>query len=141
MLVRLADWCYRRRRAVIALWIAALVGSFALSSAFGGEFRQDYLQPGSESQAASKTLEERFPQQSGDTVQIVLHADDGVGSPGVGDRQGAVQHPFPAELHPFLGAAADSRHDSLLRPLALSYLVLYSPRTKYEGDRHSDPPP
>ena len=53
MLVRLADWCYRRRRAVVALWIAALVGSFALSSAFGGEFRQDYLQPGSESQAAS----------------------------------------------------------------------------------------
>ena len=29
MLVRLADWCYRRRRVVVALWIAALVGSFA----------------------------------------------------------------------------------------------------------------
>ena len=56
MLVRLADWCYRQRRLVVVLWIAALVGAFALAGAFGGEFKQDYLQPGSESQAAADTL-------------------------------------------------------------------------------------
>ena len=61
MLVRLADWCYRRRRLVVVLWIAALVGAFALAGAFGGEFRQDYLQPGSESQAASDTLQDQVP--------------------------------------------------------------------------------
>jgi RND superfamily putative drug exporter len=53
MLVKLADWCYRRRRLVVALWIVALLGSFAVASAFGGEFRQNYLQPGSESKAGS----------------------------------------------------------------------------------------
>ena len=65
MLVRLADWCYRARRLVVVLWIAALVGAFALAGAFGGEFRQDYLQPGSESKAASDTLQDRFPQRAG----------------------------------------------------------------------------
>jgi putative drug exporter of the RND superfamily len=81
MLVQLADWCYRRRRVVVALWIAALVGSFALAGAFGGEFRQNYLQPGSESKAASDTLTKNFPQRSGDTVQVVVHAATGVTTP------------------------------------------------------------
>jgi RND superfamily putative drug exporter len=85
MLVRLADWCYRRRRLVLVLWVAALLGSFGLASVWGGDFRQDYLQPGSESKAASDTLADRFPQQSGDTV-IVLHADAGVASPDVRAR-------------------------------------------------------
>ena len=86
MLVRLADWCYRRRRLVVVLWIAALVGSFALAGAFGGEFRQNYLQPGSESKAASETLDQRFPERSGDTVQIVVHSASGVTAPGVQAR-------------------------------------------------------
>jgi RND superfamily putative drug exporter len=80
MLVSLADFCYRRRRLVVVLWIAALMGSFALAGAFGGEYKQDYLQPGSESKAAADTLADRFPQQAGDTVQIVVHADEGVSS-------------------------------------------------------------
>jgi RND superfamily putative drug exporter len=83
MLVRVADWCYRRRWLVLALWVAALVGSFALSAAFGGEFRQNYLQPGSESKAASDTLTKSFPQRAGDTVQIVVHSASGVTTPAV----------------------------------------------------------
>jgi putative drug exporter of the RND superfamily len=90
MLVRVADWCYRRRRLVVVMWIAALMGSFALAGAFGGEFRQDYLQPGSESKAASDTLKERFPQRSGDTVQIVVHSEAGVSSPGVRAQAGKI---------------------------------------------------
>jgi putative drug exporter of the RND superfamily len=86
MLVRLADWCYNRRRLVVAVWIAALVGSFGLASAFGGEFRQDYLQPGSESKAAVDTLKENFPEESGDGIQIVVHAETGVSSPAVKAR-------------------------------------------------------
>jgi putative drug exporter of the RND superfamily len=80
MLVQLADWCYRQRRLVVVLWIAALAAGFALASSFGGETKQDYLQPGSESQAASRTLQAEFPQRSGDTVQVVLHSEDGFSS-------------------------------------------------------------
>jgi RND superfamily putative drug exporter len=86
MLVRLADWCYRKRRLVVVMWIAALLGAFALAGAFGGEFRQDYLQPGSESKAALDTLKDKFPQKSGDTVQIVVHSEAGVSSPAVKAR-------------------------------------------------------
>ena len=80
MLVRLADWCYRKRHAVVVLWIAALMSAVALAGAIGGEFRQDYLQPGSESQAASDTLETTFPQRAGDTVQIVMRSETGFSS-------------------------------------------------------------
>src|SRR3954449_11324674 len=77
MLVQLADWCYRQRRLVVVLWIAALAAGFALASSFGGETKQDYLQPGSESQAAAETLRAEFPQKAGDTVQGVLHSKNG----------------------------------------------------------------
>jgi RND superfamily putative drug exporter len=81
MLVRLADWCYRRRRIVVALWVVALVGSFALAGAFGGEYKQNYLQPGSDSKAAADTLTASFPQRAGDTVQVVVHSAAGVTTP------------------------------------------------------------
>jgi RND superfamily putative drug exporter len=83
MLVRIADWCYRVRRWVIAAWVTVLVGAFLLAGVFGGEFRQDYLQPGSESKAVSETLGATFPQRAGDTVQVVIHAPGGVSSPPV----------------------------------------------------------
>src|SRR3989337_1553911 len=86
MLVRLADGCFRHRRLVVIAWVAALVGAFALAGAFGGEFKQDYLQPGSESQRVSNTLEDRFPQKAGDTMQVVVHSDSGVTTPTLVDR-------------------------------------------------------
>ena len=83
MLVHLADWCYRQRRLVVVLWIAALAAAFALAGSFGGETKQDYFQPGSESQAAAETLQAQFPQKAGDTVQVVLHSEDGFSSAAV----------------------------------------------------------
>jgi putative drug exporter of the RND superfamily len=90
MLVQLADWCFRRRRIVVVTWLGALVVSFLLAAGLGGEFRQDYLQPGSESRAASQALDSSFPQRSGDTVQVVLHAEQGVSSSRVRDRAEAL---------------------------------------------------
>ena len=99
MLVQLADWCYRQRRMVVVLWIAALAAAFALSSSFGGETRQDYLQPGSESQAASQTLRADFPQRAGDTLQVVLHAEDGFTSTGVRSRADDILADVAADPH------------------------------------------
>ena len=78
MLVRLAGWCYERRRLVVVLWIALLVGASVAGGALGADFKQDYFAPGSESKAALDLLEEKFPQRSGDTVQAVFHAPGGV---------------------------------------------------------------
>ncbi|WP_404380433.1 MMPL family transporter [Knoellia locipacati] len=86
MLVQLADWCYRQRRLVVVLWIAAVAAAFALASSFGGEARADYLHPGSESQTASQTLQAKFPERSGDTLQVVLHSEGGFASAAVRTR-------------------------------------------------------
>ena len=46
-----------------------------LAGAFGGEFKADYSAPGSDSSAAQTLLEDEFPAKSGDTVDVVVHAD------------------------------------------------------------------
>jgi RND superfamily putative drug exporter len=81
MLVRLTGWCYARRRLVVALWVAALVAAIASSVAFGGKFKADYFAPGSESKAALVLLREKFPQQAGDTEQVVFKAPKTVDDP------------------------------------------------------------
>ena len=86
MLERLAAWCYRRRRTVVLCWIAALVGTLVLSNVAGGEFNADFTSPGSESQEAFDLLEQRFPQQSGDTLDVVYKAEAGADDPAVQAR-------------------------------------------------------
>jgi RND superfamily putative drug exporter len=78
---RLGGLAFRRRRAVLAAWLAVLVLAIAGSSAFGGDFVVDYATPGSESQAASKTIEREFGGRSADEVEIVWHADSGAVTP------------------------------------------------------------
>jgi RND superfamily putative drug exporter len=57
------------------------VAAFGLSSAFGGEFAADYSAPGSDSKQAQELLEAEFPAQAGDTVDVVVRAEDGVNDP------------------------------------------------------------
>ena len=87
MLVRLADWCFRQpppgRRSpgsppwwAPSSWPARSAGSSGRTTCSRARSRK----------AASDTLEERFPQQAGDTVQIVVHSDAGVTSPEVRAR-------------------------------------------------------
>jgi RND superfamily putative drug exporter len=73
---RLAGVAHRRRGRVLAAWAAALAVVFGLSAAFGGEFVTDPTTPGSDSARAQHLLGERFPAQSGDTVQVVVRAAD-----------------------------------------------------------------
>jgi putative drug exporter of the RND superfamily len=75
MLAALARTCYRRRRSVVAAWIALLVAVAVSAAAFGGEHHADYTIPGSESAAASDLLAERFPELAGGEIQIVIRAD------------------------------------------------------------------
>ena len=72
-LARLADLAFRRRRAVLVAWIVALVAAFA-AAALAGDWSADYSTPGSESRAAAELLDERFPQRSPDTVDVVWQA-------------------------------------------------------------------
>ncbi len=85
MLVRVAGWCYQRRRLVVLLWVLALAGTVVASSAIGGTYKADYFAPGSESKAAFDLLRDRFPQKAGDTIQVVFQAPAGVRAPAAKD--------------------------------------------------------
>jgi len=61
---------------VLLAWAVALAAAFGLSAAFGGEFTNGSSVPGSDSSRAQSLLGERFPAQAGDTVQVVVRADD-----------------------------------------------------------------
>ncbi|HEX6231919.1 MAG TPA: MMPL family transporter [Jiangellaceae bacterium] len=78
---RLAGVAFRNKGKVVLAWIAAITLGAGLSAAFGGEFAADYSVPGSDSQRAQELLGERFPARAGDTIEVVIRADDGVDDP------------------------------------------------------------
>jgi RND superfamily putative drug exporter len=90
MLERLADFCYRRRRLVLVLWIVALVSIGAVSGAVGTDYSNNFNMPGTESQAAFDLLDARFPARSGDSGSIVFRAPGGIDQPAVRARMEAL---------------------------------------------------
>jgi putative drug exporter of the RND superfamily len=74
---KLAAWCHDRRRTVIGLWVAAVVGFALLWGAAAGQYVNSFSLPGTESQRAYDLLKERFPVQSGDTATVVFAVKDG----------------------------------------------------------------
>jgi RND superfamily putative drug exporter len=78
---RLAAFSYRRRWYVLAAWIVAFVGLLLAGRAAGGSYATNFSIPSSESQRAYNLLQNRFPTQAGDTVQVVEKVDRGVNDP------------------------------------------------------------
>ena len=83
MLQHITSWSYRHRWLVVVAWVAVLVSVNLAGSMFGGESKQEFLSPGTDSKAAVELLDERFPDRAGDTVTVVVHDDEGVGSEAV----------------------------------------------------------
>ncbi len=75
---RLARVTFRHRGRTVLAWLLALGVAIGLAASLGGEFKADYSAPGSDSQEAQTLLEERFPSQAGDTVDVVVRADGGI---------------------------------------------------------------
>lgn len=67
---------------VLAGAMAVTVALAGASAAAGGKFVDRFSIPGAESQQAFDLLNERFPQQAGDTATAVLRAADGFDAPG-----------------------------------------------------------
>jgi RND superfamily putative drug exporter len=83
----LAQFCYRRRRFVLAGWALLLAGLFALSFGFGGEPKTEFQLPGSESQGAIDLLKAHgVSERTGFVGQVVFKAEQGVGDPAVRER-------------------------------------------------------
>jgi RND superfamily putative drug exporter len=74
MLARFARTMYRRRRVVVAAWALALVAMTVLAGIVGADHRVDYTMAGTGSARAQELLADRFPEQAGGTVQLVVEA-------------------------------------------------------------------
>src|SRR3954452_14782620 len=74
---RLSSFSHDRRRLVFGAWIAAIAAALALAAGAGGGYVNNFTLPGTESQRALDLLKSRFPQQSGDSSQIVFAVRDG----------------------------------------------------------------
>src|SRR5262245_57730304 len=61
----------------MAAWLVVAVAIFAASGTLGGDPVNDYTVPGVESQRATDTLSERFPDFAGSSGRIVFHVDHG----------------------------------------------------------------
>ena len=99
MLRTLVSWSYDRRRRVVVLWIAALVAAFVLAGVAGGNTKTDFTVPGSDSAAAMKLLQQRFPRFAGGTVDVVYTAADGITGPDTAARMDALARNIAAVDH------------------------------------------
>ena len=79
MLARLGRWSFRHKWAVVAVWIATLVGVNVMASQMGGAFEGNPSSPDSESSRGFDAIDEYFGGVgSGLTGTIVFRAETGV---------------------------------------------------------------
>jgi RND superfamily putative drug exporter len=86
VLRRLASFCYRRRRLVVAAWIVAVVGLSFVAGSVGDDFSEGFSVKGTESSDAQDLLHASFPERAGDSGQLVIQAPSGVTDPAVQQR-------------------------------------------------------
>jgi RND superfamily putative drug exporter len=89
MLARLATISYRRRRWVVAGWLALLVLLTVGSKAVGGHWMTTMTLPDTDSARAATVLERGFPARSGDTGTAVVATPAGAAAPDTVDHVNA----------------------------------------------------
>jgi RND superfamily putative drug exporter len=84
----MARACAEHPWRTLSVWLVLIVGIAFSASTFGGKLANDITIPGTDSQKAIDLLEERFPERSGDSTQIVFYDGDGLSSP---EAKGAIK--------------------------------------------------
>ena len=90
---------------VLAGALVTVVGFVALHAVAGGQYRDSFSLPGTESQRLIDLLKERFPQTAGDPAFVVVHAPAGMDDPQVHSRMGSLQADL-SELPDVVGVAS-----------------------------------
>jgi putative drug exporter of the RND superfamily len=87
---RFASWTTSHRKTVIIGWIVGLIAMGFIAKSVGSDFSEEFSLPSSDSKDALDLLENRFPAQAGDTVQIVYKAEGGVEAPAIKQKMEGV---------------------------------------------------
>ncbi len=82
----------RHRWRALLVWVLLTVLCFGVSSVAKGALVNDYSIPGTESQAGIDTLDQRFPQASGTTGQLVFQSKSGP----ISDHKSAIESQIKA---------------------------------------------
>ncbi|MGW7079610.1 MMPL family transporter [Streptomyces sp. NPDC054866] len=77
LLYRLAGLCYRRRHAVVAVWLVLLLAVGGLAAAFSGKTTDEFRVPGTEAQTTIDRISDRLPEYANASAQVVFAAPDG----------------------------------------------------------------
>ncbi|MQS13814.1 MMPL family transporter [Streptomyces kaniharaensis] len=85
-LYRLGRYCFRRRKAVLAVWLAVLIAVGGAAGAFAGKTSDEFKVPGTEAQTTLDRIKGTFPQQGHGSAQVVFaaHAPGGIAAPEAG---------------------------------------------------------
>ena len=76
-MARFARWCFLHRRAVLSVWLIALIGFFGIGQLTGSAYSNSNSLPGTDSAKAEQVLTTDFPARAGDSDQIVVQARQG----------------------------------------------------------------
>jgi RND superfamily putative drug exporter len=83
LLYRIGHFSGRHPWRVLTTWILVAVAAFVLNGSIGGQPDESFRLPGAESQRAADALQERFPQETLFTSNIIFHSDKGLTAPTV----------------------------------------------------------
>jgi RND superfamily putative drug exporter len=90
-LYRLAHVAFRRRRLVLAIWLAAAIAAIALGVASGGKTNDSFTIPGTEAQNAANVLSTKLPAFSGGQSTIVFATTHGKATVSAAADQAAIE--------------------------------------------------
>jgi RND superfamily putative drug exporter len=114
-LYRLARFAFRRRRLVLAVWLAAAIAAIAIAQASGGKTNDNFTIPGTEAQHAADVLSARLPAFSGGQSTIVFATASGTAKVTDPGARAAIETALnKIKSVPQVSAVADPFHSHLI---------------------------
>src|SRR5262245_1483858 len=83
VLYRIGHSAARHPWRVLASWVLLAVVAFVLNGAVGGQPDESFRLPGAESQRAADAIQDRFPQETLYTSNVIFHSEQGLKAPEV----------------------------------------------------------
>src|SRR4051794_237740 len=81
LLYRIGNFAGRHPWRVISVWLLVAAAAFLLNSSNGGQPDESFSLPGADSQRAADTIQDRFPQQTLYTSNVIFHSEKGLSDP------------------------------------------------------------